>query len=60
MSLVNSSAAIFVAIVILVALPSIWTTPSMIGFSISIGSLLVVLQTVLVLKDSGSGGDQPS
>jgi hypothetical protein len=59
MSLINSSATIFIAIVILVVLPSIWTTPAMIGFSITFGSLLVVLQTVLVLKDSGSGGDQP-
>ena len=51
MPLIKSSSYIFVAVLVLVVIPSIWTTPWVIGLSITLASLLVVLQTVLVLKD---------
>ena len=51
MPLIKSSTYIFVAILILVVIPSIWTTAWIIGISITLASLLVILQTILVLRD---------
>ena len=56
--LINNSVYIFIALLIFVLLPSIFTTAWVIMLSVTLGSLLVVLQVYLVLSDEHqSDGD---
>ncbi len=51
MTLIQKSVILFIVLIILVALPSVYTHPWVIGFCITFGSLLVIWQVVMILKD---------
>lgn len=51
MSLFSKSIWIFVAMLCLLSLVAVYPSPPLIGITILLGSLLVVWQTILILKD---------